>query len=294
MDVSVIIVNYNTSTLLRDCLTSVYKKTSGIEFEIIVVDNNSTDDSVWMVRENFSDIKLIESKENLGFGKGNNLGNSIANGKYLFYLNSDTILMNNAIKILFDFMELDENRNVACCGGNLYHEDGRFNFSYSIAFPSLLGIFLYRSRLTSILGRSYFNDTGFTKKVAILIGADLLVSKEKFDLIGGFDPQYFMYVEEGDLQYRFHKKGWSSMSVPEAKIIHKQGASSGSLFKLKSEIISYLIFFNKFFNKKTVIIYRLIELFFASLKYIAFTILRKHSKRKDYASIIKFLVKSDE
>ncbi|WP_159474333.1 glycosyltransferase family 2 protein [Dyadobacter sp. 3J3] len=293
MDVSVIIVNYNTSALLNDCLTSVYTKTLGIKFEVIVVDNNSVDESVRSVRENFSDVKLIESKKNLGFGKGNNLGNSIASGKYLFYLNSDTILINNAIKILFEFMEKEDSNNVACCGGNLYHEDGKPNFSYSIRFPSLFGIILYRAHLSSFFGHSSFNDTSVTKKVAIVIGADMMISKEKFDLIGGFDPQYFMYVEEGDLQYRFHKKGWSSMSVPDAKIIHKQGASSGNLFKLKSEIKSYLIFYHKFFNKPTSSAYKLIELFFAALKYIAFTIIGKRSKRKDYWNIIKFLMGSD-
>lgn len=290
MEVSIIIVNYNTAELLMNCIDSLKKKTSGLHYEIIVVDNNSSDNSVKQLKANFSDVIVIESKVNLGFGKGNNLGASYAKGEFLFFLNSDTLLINNAIKIMFDFAKLPENRDVACIGGNLYHLDESPNFSYSISFPSLFEIALYRSGLKAIWNNDFFNVSGIPKTVAIIIGADMLIPKDKFDLVNGFDPSYFMYVEEGDLQYRLYMLGLASKSVPQAKIIHMQGASSVNLFKLKSEVSSYIIFFNKFFNRKTVYAYKAIELFFASLKYIFFTINRNNLKRKDYGDIIKFLI----
>lgn len=292
MDVSIIIVNYNTCELLQNCLRSVVERTQQVFYEIIVVDNCSSDDSVSMVKNLFPLVKLVESKENLGFGKGNNLGSKYALGKYLFFLNSDTLLINNAVKILFNFLEDDINRNVACVGGNLYHSDGRPNYSYTTSFPSLLYIFLYRSYIGSFLGYDYFNKTGKPKVVSIIIGADLLISKEKFNLIDGFDPNYFMYVEEGDLQYRLKQRGFQSMSVPDAKIIHLQGASSPSAFKLKSEIQSYFLYFSKFFSRNTLFIYKQIELFFLWVKYIFFNIKDDEQKRKNYLEILKYVSKS--
>lgn len=289
MDVSIIIVNYNTAALLMDCIESVQTKTLETSYEIIVVDNNSSDNSVEMLKEKFNHVKIIESKINLGFGKGNNLGAQYAKGKYLFFLNSDTLLINNAIKIMLDSFELSENKDVACVGGNLYHLDGRPNFSYASTFPSLLGMILYRSGSRTIFGYDNFNTTGKPKTVAIVIGADMLIPKEKFDLINGFDPNYFMYVEEGDLQYRLRQIGLRSLSVPTAKIMHLQGASSTSSFKLKSEIKSYFLYFSKFYNRRTVFLYKYIEMSFAMLKYIFFAIKRKQDSKEQYAEAIKYL-----
>ena len=127
MNVSIIIVNYNTSNLLKDCLCSIIEKTQFIEYEIIVVDNNSGDDSVAMVEQQFTNVKLIKNNINLGFGKANNIGYTYAKGKYLFLLNTDTLLINNAIKILFDFMEDPKHSSVGSCGGNLYTNNLKTN-----------------------------------------------------------------------------------------------------------------------------------------------------------------------
>jgi hypothetical protein len=130
MDVSIIIVNYNTSELLKDCINSVLKKTQNVKYELIVIDNASSDCSIKMMKNEFPSIKLIESKENLGFGRANNLGARYATGKYLLLLNTDTLLINNAINILFDFMEKDTKQTIAACGGNLYNLDRTENYSY--------------------------------------------------------------------------------------------------------------------------------------------------------------------
>ena len=104
MDVSVIIVNYNTVELTKQCILSIYNQTKDVNFEIIVVDNNSEDNSVKIIENNFPQVILINNSDNIGFGRANNLGVEIAKGKYIFFLNSDTILLNNAIKIFVDYM----------------------------------------------------------------------------------------------------------------------------------------------------------------------------------------------
>ena len=105
-DVSIIIVNYNTKQLLADCLKSIYEQTNNIDFEVIVSDNGSVDGSIEMLKRDFSQVILIENNANLGFGAANNRGLEVAKGKYIFYLNSDTVLLNNAVKIFFDYLEI--------------------------------------------------------------------------------------------------------------------------------------------------------------------------------------------
>ena len=105
MDVSIIIVNYNTKKLIKNCINSIYKHTKDVDFEIIVSDNGSVDGSVEMIKSEFPNVILIENNANLGFGAANNRGLKIAKGKYIFYLNSDTVLLNNAVKYFFDYWE---------------------------------------------------------------------------------------------------------------------------------------------------------------------------------------------
>ena len=128
IDVSIIIVNYNTCELTKQCIDSVFKKTSGISFEVIVVDNDSKDDSIKVLSQD-SRVNFIESGANLGFGRANNLGIKHSRGKYVFFLNSDTILLNNAVKMLFDFMDAHKELNVGALGTILL--DGNHNRTHS-------------------------------------------------------------------------------------------------------------------------------------------------------------------
>ena len=291
MDISVIIVNYNTSKLLADCIKSINDKTSNLRYEIIVVDNASSDDSVAEVRRCYPTVLLIENKENLGFGRANNKGAEVAKGKYLFLLNTDTLLINNAINILFLFMEEINNENIGACGGNLYKGDLSPNASYSLYFPSLFSIFCYRAHLSFLLSNETFNISGEIKDVAIIIGADLFIRKKVFDDLGGFDPSFFMYVEDGELSYRIRKSNYRVVSNPEAKIIHLQGSSSSSLFKCKHEISSYFIYFGKHANLYTLIIYWIIELMNAICKLLASVVTFKTSKIKDYFMLVKYILR---
>lgn len=206
MDVSIILVNYNTKYVTLDCLKSIYEKTFGIEVEIIVVDNASIDGSVSAIREQFPEVKIIENPENIGFGRANNVGVLNSCGKYVFFLNTDTVLINNAIKILFDFMEKDS--SVGVCGGNLFDEKMKYVHAYG-SFDSPLDMFLRISGLRYIFKRQLNNlNREVLQEVDQIIGADLMVRKSVLDQVGLFDRRFFLYFEESELQFRIKNTGY--------------------------------------------------------------------------------------
>ena len=129
LDVSIIIVNYNTKELIFNCLESIFSHTNGITFEVIVSDNGSSDGSIEMLKKDFPKVILIENGKNLGFGSANNKALEIAKGKYVFYLNSDTILLNNAVKIFFDYFESHAELNIGGLGCNLQDKNGNITYS---------------------------------------------------------------------------------------------------------------------------------------------------------------------
>ncbi len=239
MDVSVIIVNYHSAGMVIDCINSIFSKTTGITYEVIVVDNASGDGSVQKLAGTFGDrIKVIESNQNLGFGKANNLGCQYARGNYVFLLNPDTILVNNAIKILHD--ELEEHPDYGVAGGNLYMPDMTPAPSYCLFFDDLESEkkaaswqALLKSKVREKLGinkkapfAESFNRTGKPLQVAYIFGADMMMKKSLFDSVKGFDPDFFMYAEEEELTWRITQKGYQVVSIPDAKIIHLDGATT--------------------------------------------------------------------
>lgn len=227
-DVSIIIVNYNTLSMTNDCIESVIEKTSGLDYEIILVDNASTDGS----KEFFSNknhIKYIYNDDNLGFGRANNKGIEVAHGRNILFLNSDTLLRNNAIKILCDY--LDNNPDVGACGSNLFDKDGSPTFSYERFFPSIFEEvnYLFEGRLKKYRFKesACFNHTESPLKVAFISGANLMVRKSVLDETGFFNERFFLYYEETELCLRIHRKGYLIMSVPNAEITHFCGKSTG-------------------------------------------------------------------
>lgn len=237
MDVSIIIINYKTPNLVIECVESVRKLTKNLNYEIIVIDNGSNDDSSQIIKEKLDNkITLIISEINLGFGKANNLGTQYANGKYLFFLNSDTLLINNAVKELFDFLE--ENENVGIVGGNLYSKELNPNPSHSLVFDSIenkIKESTWKWLFSQIIKRKLKkNSKQFSKEfnysnepidVAYVYGADMMIKKELFRKINGFDKDFFMYYEEQELSYRVKKLGYKIKNLPNAKIIHYDGIS---------------------------------------------------------------------
>lgn len=233
MDVSVIIVNYNTRDLTLNCIKSIKEQTFGLNYEIIVVDNASVDNSILTIEKEFPDVCVISSTQNLGFGRANNLGTSKSTGKYLFYLNSDTLLVNNAIKIFFDFAE-SSNERIGAIGcilkdlaGNNIHSFGPFiNFKNEakILFTKYFR-FLKDKEITSPQSLSE------PKEVDYITGADLFVPRYVFDTIGGFDPIFFMYCEETDWEQRMAYNGYKRIVIPGPKIIHLEGGSDSNVVR---------------------------------------------------------------
>ncbi|MFM5164189.1 glycosyltransferase family 2 protein [Aeromonas rivipollensis] len=228
--VSVILVSYNTKELTISAIRSVYEKTQNVTFEIILVDNDSHDNTVERVEEIFPSVICIKNKENYGFGYANNIGAKIAKGEYIFLLNTDTILINNAIKILADYLDVHsvDNNVVAVCG-NLYDKNHNPATSYSRLFPSVtleLNSLLFNllNHIKIINFHFNFSDKPIHFK-GTLSGADSMLVKRHFDAVHGFDQDFFLYYEETDLFYRLMNHGFLVASVPQAKIIHLEGAS---------------------------------------------------------------------
>lgn len=254
MDVSVIIVSYNTCGLLVDCIESIYRQTDRVEFEIIVVDNDSKDNTCETVKRKFPEVRLIKSAVNLGFGKANNLGVENAKGKYLFFLNSDTVLLNNAIKVFFDFAESSKDR-IGALGAILKAPDGGTCHSY--------GKFItMRSELYDVVAKylRFLKDSSNSHPLQVLepvavdyiTGADLFVPRAVYEEIGGFDPAFFMYCEEVDWQRRMQDAGYVRLVINGPEIVHLEGGSDGSKShiwsanRLKNISVSKRIYLQKY------------------------------------------------
>jgi GT2 family glycosyltransferase len=226
--VSVILVNYNNKDMAIDAVNSVFEKTLGMNFEVIVADDNSQDNSVQVMKDALGDkIRIVRSQKSLGWGGGCNLGIKNANGKYVLLLNLDTEFINNAIMILYDFMEANPQAGV--CGGNLYNGDGKPTYSYSTTFlkdnQSAL-VNLFKSVKRKMTGRlsGFFNYSNKIKEVDCITGAGMMIRKEAMDKNNiFFDEDFFTYHAEPEFENRIKKAGYLCYSVPQAKIIHFEG-----------------------------------------------------------------------
>lgn len=244
MDVSIIIVNYKTKDLIKNCINSIYKHTKDVDFEIIVSDNGSVDGSVEMIKSEFPNVILIENNANLGFGAANNRGLKIAKGKYIFYLNSDTILLNNAIKIFFDYFESHERENIGALGCNLLDSNNFFSSSYAL-FPSIKENLYNSFKLNYGLWKLFIRNKVFRKSIPLnsknqkkynkfignvdfIIGADLFVKNNKYAF---FDEKFFLYYEETDLQFNMYKNNLQRIIIDGPLIIHYEGQSSKDTLK---------------------------------------------------------------
>ena len=231
LDLSIIIVSYNTKKMTIDCLCSVYEQTSGISFEVIVVDNDSTDHSAQAIEEKFHEVYLIQSKENLGFARANNLAAQRAKGKYLLLLNPDTIVLDGAIQKLHNFALNYPNNSIY--GGKTVYGDHSLNPTSCWRRPTLWSLFCYASGLTSLFrNNGLFDPESYGKwkrdsvrLVDIVTGCFLMIDGKLWNHLGGFDPEFFMYGEDADLCLRAAKAGARPIISPDACIVHYCGAS---------------------------------------------------------------------
>lgn len=275
IDVSIIIVSYNTSDLTISCIESIYAKTEQVNFEVIVVDNGSKDNTVQRIKEQFIKVRVIETGKNLGFGKANNVGLKEARGKYIFYLNSDTILLNNGVKAFFDYFEMHSHENIGAIGCLLLDRDHKVIHSYG-QFPTYLELCKIQA-VTNIINiiklfcklfrleKEYVMWTSkkdvcnpeYYGNVDYITGADLFL-KNNDDAC--FDPDYFMYSEEVDLEKRLSDKNLRRVIIPGPMIVHyqdhnrEQGTMQLPGYPQIFQEISFIEYSKKHFGNKAIIL----------------------------------------
>ncbi len=232
IELSIIIVNYNVKEFLQNLLKSIQKATQDISYEIILVDNASDDGSVEVIKEKYPNVQLIENKENVGFGKANNQGMKNAKGKYFVLINPDTIVKEDTFKKMIEFFE--ENPSTGMAGCKVLNPDGTLQLACRRGFPGpwtsftkIVGLskLFPKSRVFARYNLTYLNENE-TYKVDAISGAFMMLKREVFEKIGGFDPEFFMYGEDLDLCYRTKKSGYDVYYVHSTEIIHYKGEST--------------------------------------------------------------------
>ena len=229
MDLSVIIVNWNTRDLLRSCLRHLAAGVEGIDHEVIVVDNDSEDGSVAMLREEFPEVQVIENERNVGFARANNQAFEVATGRRLLLLNSDLELTPEAIPGAMRF--LDGEPKAAAAGIQLYFPDGKKQNSFD-NFPTIAQEILNKSllrRLFPSMLPSKNQERTEPLPVDIIIGAFFLVKREVLEQVGPFDESFFLFMEEADWCKRMHEAGWRLYHLPHLTATHHHGASKRKL-----------------------------------------------------------------
>jgi len=233
-DVAVLIVTYNSEQQIGECLTSVLEQRRSIRQQIIVVDNNSTDNTVDFIRQNFPDVTLVTPGANLGFAKGVNLAARHSDAEYVLLLNPDTVVREHAIDVLVDFARA--NPAYGLYGGRTLKTDGRLEPSSCWGLPSLWSMTLFAFGLTTLAPRNRWLDPeslggwqrDTVREVGVITGCLLLVSREAWKKLGGLDEKFFMYGEDTDFSLRAWRAGYRPVICPDAKVVHEVGQSSST------------------------------------------------------------------
>lgn len=233
LDVSVIIVNYNTRDYVLDCLESVYAQAGNVSFEVIVADNASQDGSCKAIRERFPAVTLFDNKDNRGFAGANNQGLRIARGRYVLLLNPDTIVLDRAIEKMVRYM--DEHPDIGCSGCQVMLDASEIQRT-CFRFPSPLNVLLDTTGLSRLFPRSRFFgrywmgwwDRCSERDVDVVSGMFMLLRREVVEEVGLMDEDYFVYAEEADWCYRMWKHGWRRVFAPIAQIIHREGGGKST------------------------------------------------------------------
>lgn len=231
LDLSIIVVSYNTRELTLACLRSVFEQTRDVSFEVIVVDNASADGSAEAIAAAFPRATLLAEGKNHGFAGANNIGAARASGEYILLLNPDTVVLEGAVQKLVAFARSHPGAGI--WGGRTVFEDGRLNPTCCWAFPTVWSMFCRGTGLAALFrGSALFAPESFgnwardsVRQVDIVSGCFFLIRRELWERLGGFDPAFFMYAEEVDLCIRAGKLGARPMFTPEATIVHYGGKS---------------------------------------------------------------------
>ncbi len=256
MDLSVVIVNYQTFEMTKNTINSILEYDYPFTYEIFVVDNASSDDSLARLEDYFKDkVKFIASAENNGFAAGNNQALSLATGKYQLLLNSDTIVWENTLESIYNYME--NHADVGACGCRVLLENGELDMACKRSFPNVKNSFFRLFHIPTNSEDDNYNLTNLPDdeiyEIDCLTGAFMFMRKEALDEVGFLDETFFMYGEDIDLCYRIKKAGWKIIYYGESKLTHLKGASSK---KQKSKLIyefyrAMYIYYKKHHSKDT-------------------------------------------
>lgn len=271
--ISVIIITYNSSLYIKNCINHVLKYIKSYNYEIIIIDNNSDDDLENFISE-FNNILFIKNKNNIGFAKACNQAIKISNGEFIFLLNPDTVILNNVFEIFIQYMKIEKNKNIWCVGGQLVNEFDE-PIKSELDFPTIFNVIIEQSGIKSILlkifGRIYAkkNFIKTEKKVDVIVGANLFIKKDLLNKIGLFNKDFFLNYEETELFWRAKKLGFQSYILPDAKICHH---SAKSFCSKKSYLFhlwyGQLIYFKLTHNKYIFIIIKIIHMVGAAMRLV--------------------------
>lgn len=252
VDVSIIILNYNTCRLTMDCLRSVYDSETNYIYEIILIDNNSRDDSVERISAEFPDVLLIANSDNVGFARANNQGIEVASGRYVLLLNSDTVVRKDTLETMVSFM--DSRPDLGASGCKVILPDGSLDKACKRGFPTPSASFYYAFGFSKLFpARPRFNgyqlgylDPDQDYPVDCLVGAFMLLRRETIEQVGGLDEAFFMYGEDLDWCFRIKEAGWGIYYYPRTSIVHLKGGSARRRpFKIVYEFHRAMILFHR-------------------------------------------------
>lgn len=292
MDVSIILVNWNSVDYLRECVPSIRKYTQGISYEIIVVDNASPAGDAEVIGRDFSDITLIKSEENLGFAGANNLGFRHSTGKYVLFLNPDTKFISPVIDIMLKRSQSLPDSGVVGC--KLLNRDLSVQTSSIMRFPTIFNelfqLEYLRLRWPNFWGIGpLFSNSTEPAMVEVISGACMLVRRDVFEKVGMFSEEYFMYAEDMDLCYKTTKAGWTNYYVGEAVAIHYAGISSPRMWQLVAKLRSMLRFSDKFYGRLYTWLFRIVLAFNAVARLTVIYGLSRFGKKESLqVSILKW------
>lgn len=244
VDLAIILVCWNNKSYLEPCLNSLYESGLKSSFDVIVVDNGSTDGSQAMLREKFPQVKIIQNEGNVGLGKASNQGIAATNSRHVLLLNNDTLVNGPSFDVMVEY--LDKHPQVGAVAGKLLNPDGTVQSCYN-SFPSLFEEFMIATRLGEYFWPGYpaVITANEIKSVDWMSSACLMVRRAVLDRVGLLDEEYFIYGDEMDLQYRFKKHGWEIVFLPHATTIHYGGRSMNRWSRRKMVYRGHLMFYKK-------------------------------------------------
>lgn len=257
LDLSIIICNYNTEELLKKTLSSIYRNTKNISFEIIVVDDASKDGSVEMVKRKFPEVRILKNIKNLGYSKSSNIGTKLSKGRYILHLNSDVIFTkNSSMDLILKFM--DDNPNIGISGCKIIKHDGSLDLPCRHSLPTIKNSFFQMFSLYKIFPKikstNYYMTYMSDNKIAKVggLGAFMLIREKVVKEIRYLDERFFIYCEDTDYCYRAIKAGWDIYYFPKIQVKHMHGGTT-SKFKLKALLLFHkgiFLYYNKHYSNQ--------------------------------------------